>query len=111
MKTYVSFLAALVALLSSAGCVASRSMAEKNLPPDWIAALPNAGAPTADVAGVFVERGEQLNSRYARDGIIRSVNFSNLISLIRMDETEDHGDRRSAPKPSNCGELMPLILS
>jgi len=79
MTAGLSFLAALFALFSTAGCVVSGGAGKSNLPPDWAAALPKSGAPTVDLAGEFVELGEQLDARFSRDGTVSRANLSTFL--------------------------------
>lgn len=105
MKAHLAVLAAVGALLGSAGCVTSSRVGQDQLPADWIAALPKPGSPAADLAGVFVERGEQINTRSTRDGKVRGVNLSNLVFLIDPDEA---GKPRRPPDRIESVELRPI---
>jgi|GEM_PF-2824128 len=82
MKSSLSFLAALAALFSSAGCV-TQGTGKSNLPRDWLAAMPQAGAPAADIAGVFMELGEQLDGRFTGSGTVGEAKLSPLLFLKR----------------------------
>jgi len=96
MKTFLSFLGALAALFSSTGCVSTKGAGKDRLPPAWVAALPKSGSPVADVAGMFVELGEQLDGRYTRDGTVNRANLSTFLASKTLGTTtvrrpSDHG--------------------
>lgn len=80
LRPWLTGLAALIALLGSAGCVGSGGTETKDLPPDWLAAVPKSGTPARDLEGVFVELGEQLDARYTRDGTVGRANLSTFFS-------------------------------
>ena len=101
MKTCLSFLAALVALLGLTGCVVSSGAAKSSLPPDWAAALPKSNASTTDITGEFVELGEQLDGRFTRDGTVNRQNLSTFLSA----KTLNNGTVRRSPERGATVEL------
>lgn len=95
LKTRLSILAALGALLGSTGCITSQGTGKDKLPPDWLAAVPKPGAPTADLAGVFVEFGEQLDAKFTRNGTVTRVNLTKVLTprLLAPRRDFEPGDR------------------
>lgn len=94
-------LAAVGAWLGSVGCVSSVGPVESDLPPDWIAAWPTPGAPAADIAGVFVELGEQLDQSFVRDG---TVGIANLFTAL----TTHSSERGIVRRPPDRGATVEL---
>ncbi|MBI5771003.1 MAG: TlpA family protein disulfide reductase [Verrucomicrobia bacterium] len=67
-------------LFGSAGCVSlSQRVDESDLPPEWVATVPKPGAAVADIAGVFVERGEQITARHVRGGTTGTASLSTFL--------------------------------
>jgi len=70
----------LVVILGGVACVSSKGARRDTLPSDWITALPASGTRGADVAGAYVELGQQLDAHYTRNGIIGPANLSTFLA-------------------------------
>ncbi len=80
MRTRLLIFPAASALLGLAGCVNSARVEQAALPPEWQTAVPKPGAPAATLAGVYVDRGDQLDARhFARDGTVSRAKLSSFL--------------------------------